>query len=778
MERSLLTLENVSKYYVSGRNVAAGLQEVSLSFHRGEFVAVTGESGSGKSTLGKILAGILPYESGELYIGAGTTSHYDTEDWERYRREQVSFISQDYGILPGATVFEHVRSALRLSGVPQEQWEAQAREILETVELWELRKRRGGKLSSGQKQRLAIARALAKPSPILVADEPTGNLDPENSRKVLELLARAARERLVILITHEFPEAEPYVTRHISLQDGRVSADASLRPRPEPEPLCHSRAQARGIGRYVAALQMKSRPVWSVTVLLSFLLSAFAVFVFLGTFLGALDDTDTRIYNPGAFLNGDRCRIIAVRKDGAVMEQTDYRKILQLEHVERLEPYGYVRDMYCAYREGQDYAKHYTLHNVGTQLDPVYVQSESVEILRSDSFAQTIPMMGEGAAFLTAGVLPERMDQVVAVGGPELIGQTLTVYLQDARRWSSSHWIRVDVTVVGVTDQGKGLYLHPEAGQMLTYIYQGAMNPLMPWYPEVYSEIVYEDQRDCNLNARFQVDCVPAAGAVLRPLAEEECLISQEEYIMRTEGLYTEQSLFDYLYSSGIWYSQSETFGIMGLHGSNMPNLLALSPESFHRIMEQEKAGRSDQVSLTITDFAYTERVIEGLEAAGYHAMSPYVMGSVEVDADLAAKREQTLKFSLGALAAVLLLQVLLMRSLFSVQNGAYGILSNLGLPWRGAGRSMVLQMLLFLVPGQLLGGGLVWICAALGVERIVDVSKFLTPGGWGLLSLVHFMGTALAGWAVLQKMRQEVYPASRRIVDLILEDEEGIGND
>ena len=778
MERPLLTLDNVSKYYVSGKNVAAGLQGVSLSFRQGEFVAVTGESGSGKSTLGRIIAGILPYENGEMYLSSRPTSHYDNEDWERYRREQVSFISQDYGILPGATVWDHVLSALRMSGTRQEEWEETGRRILQTVELWDLRDRRGSRLSSGQKQRLAIARALAKPCPILVADEPTGNLDPENSRKVLELLAHASRERLVILITHEFPEAEPYVTRHITLHDGRITADAVLREPAEPEPLSRRDHQDRGLGRYVAALQLRSRPVWSGTVLLCFVVTAFAVFTLLGTFLGALDDTDTRVYSSEAFRNPDRCRIIAVRKDGAVMEQEDYDRILQMEFVQRLEPYGYIRDMYCAYRENVDYTLHHTLRNIGSQTDPVYMQASSVEILRSDSFAQTVPMMPEGEGFLTAGELPGRFDQAVAVGDPGMIGQTVTVYLQDARNWPVNSWIRLDVTVTGVTDQGRGLYLHPDVGWMLTYAYRGALLVYMPRYEQVYSRVEYVDYREASTGVCFQTECIPAENAVLRDLAEDECLISFREYLLRTEWFDTDQPMFDHLYDSGIWTGDNMAFSIMGLHESGMQNLLVVSPGKFRELMESDPGRNGDQVSLTITDYAYTDRVIDALGRAGYHALSPYVVGSVHVDEALASKRVQTLNFSMGALAAVMVLQVLLMRPLFSVQNGAYGILSGIGLSWSAARRSVILEMILFLVPGQLLGGLLIFLGSTMGVERIVNVSKFLSIGGWALVSLVHLLGTVLAGWAVLHKLRREVYPASGRIVDLALEDEEVDGND
>ena len=210
MEKPLLQLKDLSKYYTSGQSVVVGLANMELSFRRGEFVAVTGESGSGKSTLSHVIGGILPYESGELYFNGNPTSHFDSADWERYRRDHISFISQNYGILPGATVMANVVTALRLSGMDKKEAKSAAQDILQQVELWELRRRRAAKLSSGQKQRLSIARALAKPASILIADEPTGNLDGENTQNILDILCTLAHEenRCVIVVTHDDKVAE------------------------------------------------------------------------------------------------------------------------------------------------------------------------------------------------------------------------------------------------------------------------------------------------------------------------------------------------------------------------------------------------------------------------------------------------------------------------------------------------------------------------------------------------------------------------------------------
>ena len=137
----LLSLQGLSKFYTTAQSVVVGLNNISLSFQAGEFVAITGESGSGKSTMAHVLGGILPYEGGELLYQGKPTSHYDAADWERYRRDNISFISQSYGILPGCTVLSNVVSALRLSGFSGKIARKRAAEILKKVELWKLRHR-------------------------------------------------------------------------------------------------------------------------------------------------------------------------------------------------------------------------------------------------------------------------------------------------------------------------------------------------------------------------------------------------------------------------------------------------------------------------------------------------------------------------------------------------------------------------------------------------------------------------------------------------------------
>ena len=171
---ALLTLKDIGKIYVSEGNVAVGIRGVNLSFDRGEFVAITGKSGSGKSTLLNVISGMDSYEEGELYIEGQTTSHYLQPEWEEYRQKYISFIFQDYNIIESFTVLQNVELALMHIEDKKARHE-RAMELIRRVGLASHVKQKGSKLSGGQKQRTVIARALAKDSPIILADEPTGN---------------------------------------------------------------------------------------------------------------------------------------------------------------------------------------------------------------------------------------------------------------------------------------------------------------------------------------------------------------------------------------------------------------------------------------------------------------------------------------------------------------------------------------------------------------------------------------------------------------------------
>jgi len=231
----MLKLVNVSKYYYSKGVVTSGFSKVSLELDRGEFVVITGESGSGKSTLLNVISGLDSYEDGEMYIYGQETSGYTEQDFEDYRKKYISNIFQSFNLVNSYTVYQNVELALQLNGRKRSEYRPKIMDILRKVGLYEFRHARASRLSGGQKQRVAIARALVRDTPVIVCDEPTGNLDSESAENVWELLSRVAEDRLVVAVTHNYEQAEPYATRKITMHDGRISEDLKLRERTAEE---------------------------------------------------------------------------------------------------------------------------------------------------------------------------------------------------------------------------------------------------------------------------------------------------------------------------------------------------------------------------------------------------------------------------------------------------------------------------------------------------------------------------------------------------------------
>ncbi|HBI61476.1 MAG TPA: hypothetical protein DDY31_09730, partial [Lachnospiraceae bacterium] len=172
----VIQLQNIGKYYYTDTTVTQALRKVNLEFQIGEFAAITGESGSGKSTLLNIISGIDTFDEGEMYYDGKPTFQYDTSDWERFRRERIGFVFQDYSLIGHYSALENITGVLLILGAEKKEAHQKAYHYLEKVGLKGLEKQRASELSSGQKQRLSIARALAKETSIIVADEPTGNL--------------------------------------------------------------------------------------------------------------------------------------------------------------------------------------------------------------------------------------------------------------------------------------------------------------------------------------------------------------------------------------------------------------------------------------------------------------------------------------------------------------------------------------------------------------------------------------------------------------------------
>ena len=222
----MLEIKNITKVYVTAGLEQKALDDVSIQFRENEFVSILGPSGSGKTTLLNIVGGLDDYTSGDLIINGVSTKKYRDRDWDTYRNHSIGFVFQSYNLIPHQTALSNVELALTLSGVSKEERRRRSIEVLKKVGLETQMHKKPNQMSGGQMQRVAIARALVNDPDILLADEPTGALDSETSIQIMELLKEIAKDKLVIMVTHNPDLATAYSTRIVKLLDGKIIDDS------------------------------------------------------------------------------------------------------------------------------------------------------------------------------------------------------------------------------------------------------------------------------------------------------------------------------------------------------------------------------------------------------------------------------------------------------------------------------------------------------------------------------------------------------------------------
>lgn len=333
----MLKLKNLSKFYYSKGIIASGLNRVNLELHPGEFVVITGESGSGKSTLINVISGLDSYEEGEMYIDGSETSHFTVNDFENYRRKYIANIFQSFNLVSSYTVFQNIELVLLVEGRKKSDVKDKIHAIIEKVGLTEFANTKVSKLSGGQKQRVAIARALAKETPIIVADEPTGNLDSKSALGIVELLKEVAEDHLVIVVTHNYDQFEDCASRRIKLSDGRIIEDEVITPRRdehkidavETKPMTWANKFILGIRNTFNIF-----PKFLLLLLVFLFLSASVIMQYAG--IKANNDAFEGFGTNMFFRNSSDRRVVVKHSDNSPMTEEDYTKLQNTPHYKTL----------------------------------------------------------------------------------------------------------------------------------------------------------------------------------------------------------------------------------------------------------------------------------------------------------------------------------------------------------------------------------------------------------------------------------------------------------
>lgn len=461
----MIKLKNVAKYYTSDTSIVMALRNINLEFRKGEFIAVTGKSGSGKSTFLNVISGMDTYEDGEMYFQNMETSYYDSRDWENYRRENISFIYQAYNLIDSYTALENVEAAMMICDAEEnkkirKERRKKALEILDKVGLKKRARHKAVHLSSGQKQRLGIARALAKDTDIIIADEPTGNLDVENGEAVMKMLYELSKERLVIVVTHNFEQVQEYASRKIRLFDGEIAEDIKLKPKlyengifkeireeQQKKSETEKAQQDASFGKAVRFVKMNQKAQPHRTFFLFTILTAViaSFFVMYGYFLSSLDDTVTKEVSDEVFCNVNNKRLIVRKADGSIFSDKDIEELNGLQYVNYVDKYDYANEISCLYKKDEDYTVDYRKSEISN------MKSMAVEVKDYSDFI--LSATGIKKNQVIAGVLPQRKyEAALASQDKSLIGETVDIYFK-SKKWPDAIWLGGSFTITGIIDE-------------------------------------------------------------------------------------------------------------------------------------------------------------------------------------------------------------------------------------------------------------------------------------------------------------------------------------
>lgn len=730
MEKVKIELQDISKSYYSETTVTQALRKISLSFAEHEFVAITGESGSGKSTLLNIIGGMDNFDDGEMFVDGQPTFQYDEQEWEEYRRNKIGYVFQDYSLVGHYTALANVMSALLIMGYEQEQAEETAMKHLAQVGLKGFETHKASELSSGQKQRLSIARALAKNTGIIVADEPTGNLDSETGEQIVSLLRDLSKERLVIMVTHNYDQAEAYVTRKIRLHDGRVVSDVSVNQETsgqntrtaegeteenreklsEEVQKAGSSVQVRSekeekkrqnkVAAYFAGMNRRTQRGRAFLFTFFLFVVSTVSFLFIGELYQHADDTLTKEYSTSVFQKEDRKRLVVKRKDGKEITQEDIDKFNSLSNVVMADSCDYANDINYYMEEGEDYKYIYGIQKgtAGNEIKTVSFLNEKRFMLSTDCIAKED---------LAEGRLPEARNEVVLYSADkEDLDKKILFYFQPRNSWGPNEYYCKEMTVVGLLkEETEQVYFSKELCAMLSLSMDYGEYHLYTKYDKWYGDY------------RLKSEYIPVIGDNLE---KDEIRISRKNEQTGPGG----KVLFHFDECDRNKVRTGETREqdavIAGEYHESTGNILEFSEEFFYQYYPKDRG--SIQASVYLTSYAKVDSVIRKLERMGYEAQSTYRVGVTDYVEELVNERMTIIGISIFGLVAILLAEVLILRSLMKIRVKDYFVLKFIGMRMRLIRKISYYEILAYCLAAMVVTVIVMWILRIAGISVIGEM--------------------------------------------------------
>lgn len=756
MNKVRIELQNISKSYYSETAVTQALRKISLSFAMGEFVAITGESGSGKSTLLNIIGGMDTFDEGEMIVDGEATFQYDDEDWENYRRTKIGYVFQDYSLIGHYTALDNVISALLIMGQTTEEAKEISLRYLQQVGLDGYETHRASELSSGQKQRLSIARALAKDTGIIVADEPTGNLDSETGDQIIQLLKELSKDRLVIVVTHNYDQMEAYVTRRVRLHDGQIISDVAINdtagdqptvdapevplsedttpetPLQENQPVMSSENNKTRLQKildqnHVASIfarRNRKTQVGRATLFTAFLfVIAVASFLFIGELFIHKEDTFTRKYTKAAFYHEDPTRLSVKRQDGKDLSSEDIEILSSVRYVRAADSCDLANDINYYLDEDKDYEYKYgdaskrSFRSTGRELKIVSFMNENRFMMSTDAISEDD---------LAYGRLPQARNEVVLYAADDkLLDTSKECFFAFHNIWDPEDYYKINVTIVGILKEPtEQVYFTRELCQMLSLPLSenSELRLIEGKYKFLFTPVI-SDNLSGN-EARLSLDATPE---IMSLDIELKCLIQRYDDAGNPVGDPEVDALTVHNNSSG-----TDAMNPIDYKGS----LIEVSEGFFN----QHYKLKSAQASVYIENYAKMDTVLNKLKKLGYDAISTYRISTMDYDEELVTQRLTVIGICALGLVILLLAEVLILRSLMKIRIKDYFVLKFIGMKLQLIRRISYFEMLAYTaiaVFGTIL---IMWLLRLFPIPIIKEIIWYYDISAYLLFILYNFL--------------------------------------
>ena len=712
----MLELINVSKYYSGDQTVTQALRKVSLTLSAGEFVAVTGESGSGKSTFLNIISGLDTYEDGDMRVNGESTGYYDQEDWEQYRSQYIGFIFQNYNIIDAYTVYQNVYAALSVSGYPKDERKTRALALIERVGLSKQKNQKSSTLSGGQKQRVSIARALAKDAPIIVADEPTGNLDKASGDNILSLLKSIAQDKLVIVVTHNFDEVKPYATRRVRLFDGEISEDKTYAEVAKND--AFSATVTRGLNlkeQFTTALRnLFSTPKRLVLMLM---IAVLIVFVFSFAYGSYVEQTNAPPRGGfGPFNNPHPTRLVALNRDGAPFTQSALNDLEDLNRVQSVLRYDTILEMRVYYE--------------GSFRSNVMIPSSSVR-----------------SSILSEGRLPTAVNEIVVSSDYDYqVGDTVTLTLNSPDYSHIGRPSPGDELLISVTFDVVGINRERFSNQVIVAdeMFEDARMHLYAMHGEMRRTTIAigNDDGPAYMFEQYRIvydDTVPRGNIRL----SEETLTEVSFSIPGNPGANALRGETLKLYQEDVFVKGHEANFVVDASfttGYDKHTLL-MHPDTMTDLFDV----RTRQVTLLVRDGFDANAVANEIDQEVVQTVYPAGYSPPEFMGIYLFERVFTFLFVAFLLVVMYFMTYVALRNVMRSKTKDYLIFRSIGAMKRDLNRITVIELLITFVIAALLVFAFLWVNVLVGT-RFPDFIRYYSVGNYTFAIIIFALLSILLG--------------------------------